>query len=322
MKEEPYITIDLDHEPATLEAAFHKMRAVRQFFAWMIGYAPRWKDIRVFTSKLKDDGTYRVDDDGHPDRGMEVFAPIEWRNADYDKENITRRDVLIDASREPDHFAGVMRNWLARNNNERRKRANARFYGSMRGMSGRTVEDNIVSAANTFDLIPSSDKPETPQISEDIKIILEETSERIPTLENVDTEEKQDVVGQLRRIGSYVKLRETVEARARIALDHVGGTQFPNMTMVIRAAVRCRNYYTHGGSRGTRAPDFSDFSTVLFLTETLEFIYGVSELLDCGWEIASCLEKMHMHHPFTDYVRNYEWNLRRTGLIESGNPSA
>ena len=36
----PYITIDFDDAPTTVEGAWGKMREVRQFFAWMMGYAP------------------------------------------------------------------------------------------------------------------------------------------------------------------------------------------------------------------------------------------------------------------------------------------
>ena len=314
MKDEPYITLDFDHEPATLVAAFEKMRAVRQFFAWMIGYAPRWKNIRVFTSELNDP-PYRVDADGHPDSGLEVFAPIEWRIADYDRDHIASWDVLIDASREPDHFADVMRKWLERNNDESRKRSNARFYGSLRGMSGRDLADNIVSAANTFDLMPSSDKPATPLISEEIKTILDHTKKIIKEL---DTEEKENVLNQLGRIGSYVNLRPTVEARASITLDSMGRARLPNLDKVIRDAVRCRHYYTHGGdSKDT--PKFSDPSVVVFLMDTLQFIYGVSELLSCGWDIDNWRERMHMSHPFSVYIQNYEWQLKRTGLSESEN---
>ena len=139
MRDEPYITIDFDHEPVTLNAAFAKMREVRQFFAWIIGRVPRWKGIRVFTSTLND-MLYRVDDDGLPDAGLEVFAPIEWHVADYATDYTPGWDMLIDASREPDHFADVMRKWLERNNDERRKRSNAIFYGSLLGTSRRSLD--------------------------------------------------------------------------------------------------------------------------------------------------------------------------------------
>ena len=299
-KDEPYITIDFDHEPVTLDKAFEKLLIVRQYFAWMLGYAPRWKNIRVFTSELKD-SFYRVGTDGRPDSGLEVFVPIEQQSENHDRGHSASWDVLIDAKREPDQFARVMRAWLERNSDENRRRSNAMFYALLRRMSKRFSENDIVSAANTFDLIPSSDKPARPQISEEIEGIL--THAKV-AIRKVDTEEGSIVLNQLGRIGSYVSLRLIVEARASIVLNSTKMVSLPNLDNVIRNAIRCRNYYTHGGS-STR---FSDPSVVLFLIETLQFIYGTGELLECGWDIDDWIETSRMEHPFSIYAKSYSGN--------------
>ena len=166
------------------------------------------------------------------------------------------------------------------------------------------LEDNIVSAANTFDHIPSSDKPPTPQISEEIKTILNHTKKAIKEL---DTEEREIVLNQLGRIGSYVTLRPIVEARASVILNSTQKATFLNLNKVIRNAVRCRHYYTHGSKDTTK---LAHPSVVLFLTDTLQFIYGVSELLDCGWNIDDWIERAHMSHPFSIYIKSYGTRLR------------
>ena len=56
MEDTPRITVDFDDDPTTLEGAWEKMREIRQFFAWMMGYVPRWKDVLVFVSPLDEDG--------------------------------------------------------------------------------------------------------------------------------------------------------------------------------------------------------------------------------------------------------------------------
>ena len=53
----------------------------------------------------------------------------------------------------------VMKKWLERNSDTKRKSANARFFGCFPGTSNRAIEDGIVSATNTFDLLPDEDKP-------------------------------------------------------------------------------------------------------------------------------------------------------------------
>ena len=47
----PYMNLDFDDKPVTLDGAVEKMNTVRQFVAWIIGYAPKWKDVRVFKGK-------------------------------------------------------------------------------------------------------------------------------------------------------------------------------------------------------------------------------------------------------------------------------
>lgn len=156
MQDAPYIAVEFDDDPTSLEGAWEKMRDIRQFFAWLMGYVPRWKDVVVLTSR-KDEGGFPADSDG----SLEVFGPEEWAEV---PEGTRACGTLIDASRYPDHFMDVMEKWVRRNCDARRKSANARFFGSMRGGSDRFIEDSIVSAANTFDLLPDEDKPKASRL--------------------------------------------------------------------------------------------------------------------------------------------------------------
>lgn len=81
-------------------------------------------------------------------------------------------------------------------------------------------------------------------------------------------------------------LRDIGEHRATVVLDHFGEDKLAHLVEDIRLAVQCRNYYTHGpgDAKTDDAIDFSNYDVVGFLTETLEFIYGMSELLLCGWD--------------------------------------
>ena len=226
----------------------------------MMGYAPAWKDVLVFTSRLDEDG-FRVNTDGD----IEVFGPREWNEV---PQSARQCGTLIDASRYPDHFKEVMTNWLERNGNARRKSANTRFFGSMQGASARVIEDSIVSAANTFDLLPDEDKPEA-----------------------------------RRRVKR--RLRDIVEHRAKVVLDHYGADTLQQLKDVIRLAVMCRNYYTHGPRhRDAGDVDFADPKVVFFLAKTLEFIYGASELRLCGWD--SHKSVTYDWHPLGGYVTSYD----------------
>ena len=114
----------------------------------------------------------------------------------------------------------------------------------------------------------------------------------------------------LGRVRKSKPLRSVVEYRAEIVLKHFGRHRLKRFEDVIRLAVRCRNHYTHGpNDRSAGDVDYSDFATVLFLTKTLEFIYGASELLMCGWDPAR--SQADEWHPLGGYVKCYDTNRSR-----------
>ncbi len=296
MESTPRITIEFDQHPVTLERAWEKMRQIRQFFTWMMGYVPRWKDVMIFTSGVNGDGSRR-DTDGD----LEVFAPNEWEEM---PEGAREYGTLIDASRHPDHFVEVMQNWLKRNSNARRKSANARFSSCFPGTASRVIEDGIVSAANTFDLLPDEDKPDAEPLPDSVLEILAEAVTKAKCCMPRGAQ-REDVLGALGTIRRNKRLRHIVEHRAEIVLDHFGNDRLKQLNHVIRLAVKCRNYYTHGpGDQDLGDADCADFQVVLFLTATLEFIYGASELLLCGWNSATSARDQW--HPLRGYIESYE----------------
>ena len=298
MEDTPRITVDFDNAPTTLKGAWAKMREIRQFFAWMMGYAPGWKDVLVYTSRL-DEGGFRADADGD----IEVFGPSEWTEV---PEVARQCGTLIDASQCPGHFMEVMTNWLERNSNARRKGANERFFGSMQGTSDRVIEDGIVSAANTFDLLPNEDKPEAQQLPEDVWQVLEDAKNKIGKLLGAGTL-REYVLNALGRMRANRRLRDIVEHRADLVLAHYGADNLQELKDVVRLAVMCRHYYTHGpGDKDAGDVNFADFDVVIFLTETLEFIYCASELLLCGWDSQN--SDRDERHPLGGYINSYDVN--------------
>ena len=305
MQDTQRITVDFDDDPATLEDAWVKMRVIHQFFAWMMGYAPGWKDVLVFTSHVDENG-FRADADG-----LEVFGPSEWEEV---SEGARRNSSLIDASQHPDHFMEVMANWLERNGNTRRESANARFFGSIQGTWDRVIEDRIVAAANTFDLLPDEDKPKAQQLPDDVRQVLKDAKKKIGKLLAAGAQ-RNDVLTALGEIGANKRLRDIVEHRADVVLAHYGDDNLQELKDVIRLAVKCRNYYTHGsGDKDAGASNFADFDVVVFLMETLEFIYCASELLLCGWD--SNKSANEDWHPLGDYLMSYD--AKRSMILSDG----
>ena len=303
MTDTPRITVEFNDDPSTLEGALGKMREIRQFFAWMMGYVPDWKDVVVYTSRL---------DEGVPSSeagsSLAVFGPNEWNDV---PDGAGRYGTLIDAAQYPDHFVKVMANWLERNENAERRRANERFFGSLQGAADRVIEDAIVSAANTFDLLPSDAKPPANPLPNDVLEVLAAASEKIKGCATLSEAQKQDVLSSLGFIRRNKRLRHIVEHRAEIVQEHFDQDALMQLDDVIGLAVKCRNYFVHGpNKRDSGAVDYADFHLVRFLTSTLEFIYGTSELLRCGWDPSKSVNTEW--HPLGKlYLMNYNANLRR-----------
>ena len=299
----PRITVEFNDDPTTLEGALGKMREIRQFFAWMMGYVPSWKDVVVYTSPL-DEGVFPSE----AGSSVAVYGPNEWNDV---PEGAGRYGTLINAAQYPDHFVQVMAKWLERNDDSERRGANERFFGSLQGAAGRVTEDAIVSAANTFDLLPGDDKPAAKPLPEYVQNVLTSASKKIKGSDMPYGRQRDDVLNSLGRIrknkGQW--LRHIVERRAKIVQKHYGRDRLTQLDEVIGLAVKCRNYYTHG-PQDSDAADYADRQLVRFLTETLEFIYGTSELLLCGWD-PSMSVKTDRHPLGTLYLMDYNANLRR-----------
>jgi len=64
----------------------------------------------------------------------------------------------------------------------------------------------------------------------------------------------------------------------------------------------------HGTESKILYSESNDFLS--FLTETLEFIFAASDLIDAGWDIGAwCKEGTTMSHPFSRYRVNYAMAL-------------
>ena len=78
--------------------------------------------------------------------------------------------------------------------------------------------------------------------------------------------------------------------------------------------VNCRNFYVHGsdGSFDYNA----NFDAVTFFTQTLEFVFAASDLVDAGWDITGWSKtSTTMSHPFARYRVNYKTELEELKIL-------
>ena len=133
--------------------------------------------------------------------------------------------------------------------------------------------DRLVAAANMFDLLPPEDVSSG-------------------------------------RPGKKITLKEKVVRRARHVKELIGD-RIPDFDVVTEEAVNCRNRYVHGDS--DRARTYCDEKSArVFLTNTLEFAFAASDLVEAGWNIRTFVEaEKTISHPFLGYLKGYEENLKK-----------
>jgi|HubBroStandDraft_2_1064218.scaffolds.fasta_scaffold18838_2 hypothetical protein len=211
-------------------------------------------------------------------------------------------DVLLDPVRQPGEFSRVLASWLDRDDSWRDARA--RFSNCFAKQNSYDI-DRLIGAANMFDILPSGAVPSDVQLSkelEDAKLASRDAFRQLPR-----TLERDSVLGALGRVGE-ANLKHKVRHRAGIILKAIGAG-FLDLTLTTDEAVNCRNFYVHGGDASL---DYNaNFDRVTFFTQTLEFVFAASDLVEAGWDIkAWSTTGTTMSHPFGRYRINYAQELQ------------
>ncbi|MFQ5853662.1 MAG: HEPN domain-containing protein, partial [Candidatus Binatia bacterium] len=163
-----------------------------------------------------------------------------------------------------------------------------------------------IGSANMFDILPSSAVPPNAQLPKELNAAKETSREIFKQL--TQSPERDSVLAALGRVGKS-SLKQKIRHRAQFLIEAVG-ERFPEIITVTDEAVNCRNHYVHGSEPRF---DYSDnFGTVIFFTDTLEFVFAASELIEAGWDVKAWSEiGTTMSHPFARYCVNYAENLRK-----------
>ena len=206
-------------------------------------------------------------------------------------------DILLNAIVEPEKFSSVLANWFARQSDW--QAARFRFFTSF---AKRRMQDvnRLVGAANMFDILPDSAVPAVVPIPEDLACA--RTAARKLFRDLPQSAERDGVLGALGRIGKS-SLKHKVRHRADKIIE-VAGEWFPELTTITDEAVNCRNFYVHGSE--PRFDYESNAAAISFFIDTLEFVFGASDLIEAGWNIRSWIQHgTSATHPFGRYRANY-----------------
>ena len=289
-----FISVRVDFsEPIKFDEAINRLVRLLRFLELVIG---RPQGLQRLTIKLHHP-TDNVRLDVHWSHG-----PGRSSHKEVDSQGPQPGDILLDAIRRPEEFAEVTRNWLE--SDFERRDARQRFdavFAEQRTFD----EDRVIGAANMFDLLPASAVPSSVPLTEDIaraKALARDAFRSLPL-----SIERNSVLNALGRLGNAT-LKHKVRHRAELILSRVPSTRFPKLTMILEAAVDCRNHYVHGSPSPINYRE--NFDLVMFFTATLEFVFGAAELIEAGWDINAFITKgTSMTHPYGTYLVNYKGGL-------------
>lgn len=234
---------------------------------------------------------------------LDVYWSMPPKREGSSGESPQPADILLNGGMQPDQFAHVLSNWLSRD--ESWRDARLRFSNCFKRQNRYSI-DRLVAAANMFDILPDSAVPRGVQLSEEpasAKARCKEIFKALPA-----SPERHSILNALGRIGKST-LKSKIRHRAELLIGVVGD-RFPELTTVTDEAVNCRNYYVHGGE--ARFEYGNHLEVCNFLTDTLEFLFAASDLIEAGWDVkAWCATPTSMSHPFGRYRVGYLENLRR-----------
>lgn len=100
-------------------------------------------------------------------------------------------------------------------------------------------------------------------------------------------------------------LANKIITRSKPILDFLPENMKNNLKDVIQSAITCRNQFVHGPRRGKHGVDYGN--CVIFYSDTLEFVFLTSDLVDCGWDMKSWMtQEVRGWHLFFNYINTFE----------------
>ena len=279
--------------PVNFDSAFDGMLSLVRYFELLVGRQQNIVDVGLVVG----DGT-----------SYEHYLKVEWslaptRPAPDEERGPHPRDILLSPIDDPTMFGNVLSAYFARRSVW--NTARWRFAGKFNQRRSYDV-DRLVAMANVFDILPDSIFPVGPPIADDLSKARDEAKALFEALPQ--TSDRDSVLGALGRIGK-LSLKRKISARVKLISDRASN-RFPELAFVTEKAVNCRNYFVHGSKKDFDYTD--DYPLVWFFVDTLEFVFGASDLIEAGWEVATWLARgSMMSHPFGEYKNQYLDNLKR-----------
>ena len=288
-----YVDINLS-EPVSITEVDYRIRKLLRFFEVIVGRPQNLLEVQIVHM-----------DDNPLVRSSVHINMYPNREGNGENRSMDTRDILIDGSREPAKFEELLCAWLERNE--------MWFTARLRFSEGWTQQGNydvnrVIRAANMFDLLPEDAFPKDPPLSSELASAVSTSQDFFKKLPK--SSERDSILNALGRIKQQ-SLKQKIRYRTSF-LTNLIGNHIPEIEDIIDAAVDLRNLYVHGTKRLPKKKIQRLKYNQVFLTDTLEFVFCTSDLVELGWDIGSWYHQpMLGHHPFCLYVRDYKTNLSK-----------
>lgn len=287
-----FVTIDF-REAVTFKDTIDRLSALLRYIAMLVGRQQNLIELNI-----------DIESDDERQASLQVYwSMTPKREPSYEEERPHPRDILINAIRQPVVFSSVLHSWLERQ--QVWHDARLVFFGSF--TKQHYGNDRLIRSANMFDILPSSAVPPDIELSDELKHAKEDCRTIFKNLPL--SLERESVLNALGRVGKSA-LKHKIRHRGQFLINAIG-KRLPDLFTVIDEAVNCRNYYVHGNNKPSF--DYSrNFETVFFFTDTLEFVFATSDLIEAGWDVKGWTKGIEtmFYHPFAKYLNNYTKNLQ------------
>lgn len=270
-----------------------EIRKVLRFFHTILGRPQNLVELQII-------------DDGDPypessDLQLSMYPKHSRRSGNREPDF---RDILVDAATDREDFSQLLCEWLLKEDTWCTARSR---FASGWSRARNYDADRIVGAANMFDLLPDNAAPSNSALEGRLEDAVRQSRKLFNGLP--EGEKRNIILGDLGRL-KKPSLKEKVRYRCQVISNRIGAS-IPNICEVTDAAVDLRNIFVHGSTASVARKDKLQES-ISFLTDTLEFVFCASDLVESGWKIEAWHEKQKgAGHPFANYLRSYADELAK-----------
>jgi len=250
----------------------------------------------------------------HKDGSLETPLELHLPNEEAEPiDELRPTDALINGGLCPTEFETTLKAWLTDDADLRSARR--RFLEGFRDGRHYTT-DRLVGAANAFDLLPTRCFPSPKPLAGGVETLLAGLRNQVQEASAEDPnvcDHREQFLNALGRIGG-LNLRNKILMRYA-SIDSALKAGLSNMEGLIRRCVLARNYFVHGSDPGI-SPE-ATYDLAPFFTDTLEFIFAVSDLQSCGWNTGRWAKESYNRSRLKSYLETYANNVKRLRAAEA-----